>query len=69
MKGGRGVWVPKLGIFTFTAMNVDLAVSTIIHESKLIILFFRAQPIQEFVTNKKDSPFSLSVKTLSAQSQ
>lgn len=37
MKGGRGVWVPKLGIFTFTAMNVDLAVSTIIHESKLII--------------------------------
>lgn len=40
MKGGRGVWVPKLGIFTFTAMNVDLAVSKLlIHESKLIIYF------------------------------
>jgi hypothetical protein len=27
MKNGRGVAVPKFGIFTFSAMNVDLAVS------------------------------------------
>jgi hypothetical protein len=27
MRGGRGIWVPKFGIFTFSAMNVDLAVS------------------------------------------
>jgi len=27
MKNGRGVWVPKFGIFTFSAMDVDLAVS------------------------------------------
>lgn len=28
MRNGRGVWVPKFGIFTFSAMNVDLAGST-----------------------------------------
>lgn len=28
MRGGRGIWVPKFGIFTFSAMNVDLAGST-----------------------------------------
>ena len=27
MKNGRGVAVPKFGIFTFSAMDVDLAVS------------------------------------------
>jgi hypothetical protein len=27
MKTGKGVAVPKFGIFTFSAMNVDLAVS------------------------------------------
>ena len=28
LKQGKGVWVPKLGNFTFTGMNVDLAGST-----------------------------------------
>ena len=27
MKLGKGVWIPKFGQFTFTGMNVDLAVS------------------------------------------
>lgn len=27
LRNGKGVWVPKLGNFTFTGMNVDLAVS------------------------------------------
>lgn len=29
LRNGKGVWVPKLGNFTFTGMNVDLAVSYI----------------------------------------
>lgn len=28
LRNGKGVWVPKLGNFTFTGMNVDLAGST-----------------------------------------
>ena len=28
LKNGKGVWVPKFGNFTFTAVNVDLAGST-----------------------------------------
>lgn len=27
LKSGKGVWIPKLGHFTFTGMNVDMAVS------------------------------------------
>lgn len=27
LRGGRGVWVPKFGQFSFTGMHVDLAVS------------------------------------------
>jgi hypothetical protein len=28
LKNGKGVWIPKFGNFTFTAVNVDLAGST-----------------------------------------
>ena len=28
LKNGKGVWIPKFGNFTFTAINVDLAGST-----------------------------------------
>lgn len=28
MRSGKGVWIPKFGNFTFTAINVDLAGST-----------------------------------------
>lgn len=27
LRAGKGVWIPKLGQFTFTSKNVDLAVS------------------------------------------
>ncbi|MFN9899751.1 MAG: HU domain-containing protein [bacterium] len=27
MRSGKGVWIPKFGHFTFTAINVDLSVS------------------------------------------
>jgi len=27
LRSGKGVWVPKFGQFSFTGMNVDLAVS------------------------------------------
>jgi len=28
LRSGKGVWIPKLGHFTFTGMNVDMAGST-----------------------------------------
>ena len=31
IKGGRGVWVPKFGQFSFTGMHVDLAVRNEFH--------------------------------------
>lgn len=33
LKNGKGVWIPKLGHFTFTGLNVDLAVSYILNIS------------------------------------
>ena len=32
LKNGKGIWIPKFGQFTFTAVNVDLAGSTNPHQ-------------------------------------
>ena len=39
MRNGKGVWVPRFGIFTFSAMNVDLAVSYC-YKIRLILFCF-----------------------------
>ena len=35
LRSGKGVWVPKFGQFSFTGMNVDLAVSISYHNREL----------------------------------
>ena len=43
MRSGKGVWIPKFGHFTFTAVNIDLSVSTTF--LKVIIHVLRALQI------------------------
>ena len=52
MRGGRGIWVPKFGIFTFSAMNVDLAVSTS-NKSVITFIFFRDPPTHRSEIDKR----------------
>ena len=39
MRNGKGVWVPRFGIFTFSAMNVDLAVSYFYITNQILFCF------------------------------
>lgn len=62
LRNGKGVWVPKLGNFTFTGMNVDLAVSITItnfpHQLFYFLLLSRVQLILKKETLRTVSPSS-----------
>ena len=66
MRSGKGVWIPKFGHFTFTAISIDLSVSLTFLKNKINIL--RALQILKSEISKRGFLCSLWEKILSALS-